>query len=233
MKTLRFALKQIVPVLLSYVFIGLAAGILLRRAGYAVWWATLSAVFIYAGSMQIVLVSLLRADAPLYLIALTTLFLNGRHIFYGVAFLDRFRRAGWKTLYMVLTTTDETYSILCAVRYPEEVDGRRADFLILLSCHLCWILSCTAGAFLGQALPFDMAGIEFSATAFFTAVAADQWRRFPSRLPAVTGFLCALAFYFLLGPENFILPALAAGMLVLMALRDRVERRLAKEGAAP
>jgi len=57
MRSIRFGLKQIIPVLLEYIFVGLAFGILLHKAGYSIGWSFLSAALIYAGSMQIVMVT--------------------------------------------------------------------------------------------------------------------------------------------------------------------------------
>lgn len=222
MKTLRFAIKQIVPLLFSYIFVGIASGILLNQAGYSPLWAFLSGVFIYAGSMQIVMVSLLTSGVPLYMTAIMTFFINARHIFYGIGFVDRFRKMGWKYPYMVLTLTDETYSVLCSIKYPEDVDKQKADFYIALICHLLWIVSCTAGALFGRMLPFDMTGIEFSATAFFVTVCVNQWRMFGSHIPAVAGFLSAIGFLILLGPDNFILPALSVSLIVLIIMKDTV-----------
>ena len=65
------------------------------------------------------MVSLLQAHAPLITVAIMSFFINARHIFYGVAFIEKFRKMGWKYPYMVLTLTDETYSILCFVKYEK------------------------------------------------------------------------------------------------------------------
>ena len=116
--------------------------------------------------MQIVMVSLMTSGVPLLMIAMMTFFINARHIFYGIGFVAKFRKMGWKYPYMVLTLTDETYSVFCSIQYPEDIDEQKADFYIALICHLLWIFSCTMGALIGETLPFDMTGIEFSATAF-------------------------------------------------------------------
>ena len=223
MRSFRFALLQVAPLLFSYLFVGLAAGLLLHEAGYGVLWSFFSALLVYAGSMQIVMVSLLTSGAPLPMIAAMGFFINARHMFYGIGFVERFRAAGgWRYPYMALTMTDETYSVLCSVRYPPDVDGSKADFYIQLLCHLFWVFSCTMGALAGSLLPADLSGIEFSATAFFVAVVVSQWQQADSHIPAVTGLLSAVAFYFLIGPENFILPALSASLVALVLLRRRV-----------
>ena len=227
MRELRFALKRTAPFLLSYLFIGVAFGIMMTEAGYAPVWSALSAAFIYAGSMQIVMVPLIAAGAPLYALALMALFINARHMFYGLGFVDKFRRAGgWKYPYMALTLTDEAYSALCALDPPEGIDEEKASLMMLASCHGIWILSCTLGAVSGDILPFDLTGIDFAATAFFATVVVDQWRRAQSHVPALVGGASALIFLFTLGPDKFILPALALGTVALAAMKDmKIMRR--------
>lgn len=228
MKEVRYAFRQVVPIMFAYIFVGLASGLLLQKAGYAPVWAFLSALFIYAGSMQIVMVTLMVSGVPLLLIAATTLFINARHVFYGLSFIEEFRAIGrrrgsfWKYPYMALTLTDETYSVLCALKVPQGLDRGKVEFAILLMCHMLWVVSCTAGAAIGSALPVDMAGIEFSATALFVAVVVNQWREAKSHLPALIGLASAILFYFVLGPDQLILPALSMSVVTLVLLKNRI-----------
>lgn len=221
MKSLFFAFKQAIPVFFPYLFIGVAFGVLMDEAGYGAGWSFISGVFIYAGSMQIVMVSLLTTGASLGTIALMTFFVNARHVFYGIAFIDQFRRMGRKYPYMIVTLTDEVYSILCSIEYPDDVDARKTDFFITLILHLVWILSCLAGALFGQLIPYDLAGIEFSATVFFIIVCMNQWESMESHLPAITGLISAVVCYLILGPSQFILPALTISVLILIVMRSR------------
>lgn len=228
MKSLTYAIKQIVPLVLSYIFVGLASGILLNKASYSPIWAFLSALLIYAGSMQIVMVSLLTSGAPLFMVAIMTLFINARHIFYGISFIDEFYSIGkqsksfWKYPYMALTMTDETYSVLCSLSCPPDLDKQKVEFNILFLCHILWIVSCSLGAIIGNVLPIDLTGIDFSATAFFAAVVVNQWRECTSYIPAIIGFLSAILFYLFVGPDNFILPALSVSMISLVVLKDHI-----------
>ncbi len=231
MKSFQFAFEQSVPILFSYLFIGLAYGMMLREAGYGPIWAAASGFFIYAGSMQIVMVSLMNSGVSLFVLAAMTLFINARHFFYGLGFVERFRGQGkLKCLYMALAMTDETYSLLCSMKYPENINPKKADFYIEILCHSMWVLSCTAGALAGELLKGRLQGIEFCATAFFVTVVINQWRQFRSKIPVLTGFISAVLFYFLLGPDRFILPALSVSLIVLVIFRDLVEWK--KGGAA-
>lgn len=230
MKTFRFAVKQIIPLLFSYLFVGIAFGILINEAGYSVLWSFLAGVFIYAGSMQIVMVSLMTSGVSLFMIAVMTFFINARHIFYGIGFVEKFKKMGWKYPYMALTLTDETYSVLCSLKYPEDVDEQKVDFYIASMCHFLWIFSCTIGALFGKMLPFDLSGIEFSATALFVTVCVNQWRQFESHIPAIAGFVSAIVFLILFGPDNFILPALSVSLIVLVVMKDRISIKMKMGG---
>ena len=220
-RVFRFALHKTAPIFFSYLFIGIAFGILMQEAGYGVVWSVLSAVFIYAGSMQLVMVPLLMQGAPLYTMAIMTLFINARHIFYGLGFVESFRRMGARCPYMIFSLTDETYSILCSCPYPDGVQKEDASFLIALLNHAYWVLGCALGSLLGAALHIPWSGIEFSSTAFFVAVCVEQWRGSGWHIPALTGLGCALVSLLLLGPDAFLLPALGASTILLALLRDR------------
>jgi 4-azaleucine resistance transporter AzlC len=222
MREFRFAVKQTIAIFFTYLFIGIAFGIMMNEAGYSAFWSLIAAMFIFAGSMQIVMVSLLKAGVPILIVAVMAFFINARHIFYGIGFIDRFRKMGWKYPYMVLTLTDETYSVLCSLKYEEGLDKEKTDFFIALINHCYWMLGCFLGGCMGQILTWNTAGIEFAATSFFLVVVVEQWQQYPSKIPVFTGILSSLIFYFLLGADNFLIPALSMSLLVLVVLRDRV-----------
>lgn len=230
MKEIRFAFRQTIPILFTYLFIGIAYGVMMQKAGYSPFWSFFSALFIFAGSMQIVMVPLLQTGTPLMALAVMTFFINARHLFYGIAFIDKFRKMGWKYPYMVLTLTDETYSVLCSARYEDELDEEKATFFIALLNHCYWIAGCTLGGMAGQLLRWDMTGIEFSATAFFTVVVVNHWQQYPSKIPIFAGVISSVFFYLLLGADHFLLPALSTSLIALVVLKDRV---LMKTGGVP
>ena len=231
MRELRFAVKNTIPIFFTYLFIGIAFGILTVDAGYSVLFSALSSVFVFAGSMQLVMIPMMTSGASLITLALMTFFINARHIFYGISFIERFRRMGWRGIYMILTLTDETYSILCSVQYDPGLDENRAAFRIAMLNHLYWIAGSTLGACAGKLLPFDMTGIDFSATAFFLVVVVNQWRQFRTKMPFVTAATCALGFYLLLGKDYFLIPTLITCLAALILLRRPIEEKEGRENA--
>ena len=224
MRELRYAFRQTVPVLCGYLFLGLAFGLLLQQAGYGWPWAVLTSVIVYAGSMQFVLVGLLGGGfASLLSVALTTLSVNSRHLFYGLSFLETFRKMGRAKPYMIFSLTDETYSLLCSLQPPKELDADRVRLYIALLDHAYWVAGGAAGAILGSVLPFDLTGIDFAMTALFVVIFVDQWRGAKSRLPAVAGLGFGLLWLVVLGPDRFLLPALVCTVLVLLLCRGTLQ----------
>ncbi len=227
-QVLAYAFRQTLPVMFGYLFLGLAYGILLRQAGFAPGWALLTSGIVYAGSLQFVLVDFLATAASLPTVALMTLFINGRHLFYGLSFVERFQAMGKKRPYMIFSLSDETYSVLCGMAPPPGIDRDQAMFLAALLDHSYWIVGSVLGTLVGQ-LPLDFTGIDFSMTALFFVIFLDQWRAAKSHLPALLGLGSALIFL-LVWPENFLLPALATTAVLLLLCRPAMQ---AKEDTAP
>ena len=222
-REMTYALRRTLPVACGYLFLGTAFGILLSQAGYGPAWAFASSLLVYAGSIQFVMVALLAAGAPLYTVAVTTLLVNARHIFYGLGFIERFRSMGRRFAYMAFSLTDETYSVLCSMEAPEGLRWEDCAFWVALFDHAYWVIGSALGAVAGQAIPVDMTGIDFSMTALFVVIFVDQWKQFPSHIPALTGLACAVAARLLFGPDNFLLIALVAAVALLALLRARLE----------
>lgn len=228
MENFKFALKKTTPLLASYIFLGVAFGMMFVRKGYSPIASFLSGVFIYAGSMQIAMIPLIVSKAPLYILALMTLFINGRHMFYGISFIEKFRKMGRKFPYMVISTTDETYSVLVNLDYPKGLNEQSVDFYIHFICHGVWALSCLLGSLIGEVVPSALAGIEFSAVAFFVTVVVEQLRSTTTKIPFFIGLTSGVALLIIIGPDNFIVPAISASLISLLAFRTKINWRRAK-----
>ena len=168
-KTLYFAFKMSLPVLFGYLFLGSAFGIMLYEAGYNFIWAIIISIFVYAGSGQFLLVSMLTSHAALSDIAIMTFFVNSRHIFYGISFIEKFRSYSWRYPYLIFSLTDETYGVNSSFSdVPKGVNEGDARFLIGLFDHIYWIIGSVIGSLAGQLIKIDFTGIDFSMTALFT-----------------------------------------------------------------
>ena len=219
------AFPMTVPVLMGYLAIGIAFGLMLQSAGYGALWALLMSVTIYAGSGQYLGVSLLAAGASLPQTAFLTLMINFRHLVYGLSMLEKFRGMGARKLYMIFSLTDETYALLSSAKVPEGVEEHDFYFAVALLDHSYWVLGSVLGSVLGAALGFDTTGVDFAMTALFLVIAVGQWRAAGSHIPALLGALATLASLLAVGAEDMLLPALGIIVIALTLLRPRLEAR--------
>ena len=218
----REAFLKTLPVMAGYVVLGIGFGILLRSAGFGVWYALAMSVFIYAGSMQYVGVGLLAGGASVLSAVLTTVTVNARHLFYSISMIEPYKGAGKYKPYTIFALTDETYSLLCDGIVPEGMNAHRYRFLVSLFNHCYWVTGCVLGSLLGAVLPFSTAGIEFSMTALFIASFTEQWLNTRDHVPALTGLLSTLLCLILFGSDQFLIPAM---LLMTLALAIRGKRR--------
>ncbi|MBE5884296.1 MAG: branched-chain amino acid ABC transporter permease [Lachnospiraceae bacterium] len=219
LREIRFAFTKTIPVLLGYIFLGIAFGLMIQDAGYSFWWAFFCSLFIYAGSMQFVLVTLLTGGASLVYSAVMTLFINGRHIFYGLSFIEKFRKMGKAYPYMIFSLTDETYSVLCSLKVPDKMNEKRVSFLIALFDHSYWILGSVLGAVIGELITFDTTGVDFSMTALFVVIVLNQWMDSREHRPALIAALVGVLCLFVFGADKFLLPALTITAFALLGGR--------------
>lgn len=93
-KAIKSAFLSTIPVLSGYLVLGIGFGVLLKTKGYGVLWAFAMSLCIYAGSMQYVAIDLLAGGASFIVVALTTLTVNARHLFYGISMIDKYKNRG-------------------------------------------------------------------------------------------------------------------------------------------
>lgn len=207
----RRALRDTVPVMTGYLVLGAGFGLLMRANGFGIGWAAAMSLFIYAGSMQYAGVGLLAGGAGLVSVALTTLMVNARHLFYGISMIGRYKDAGVEKPYLIFSLTDETYSILCSA--PK---NRWYDLWVSLLDQTYWVAGTVVGSLLGSALPFDTTGVDFALTALFITIFVQQWQSTRQHFPALCGVGVSAACLVLFGPDNFLVPAMLAIAAVLL-----------------
>lgn len=202
----------------GYIVLGIGFGILLKDAGYGLFWSFLMGLTIYAGSMQYVSVSLLTSGASLITVALTTLMVNARHLFYGLSMIEKYKGAGKKKPYLIFSLTDETYSLLCGDDIPDGAHRHRYQFFVSLFNQCYWILGCVLGSLVGTIFRFDTAGIDFSMTALFVTVFVEQWLTTKNHWPAIIGLAASVLCLGIFGADNFLLPTMVSISLALLLM---------------
>ena len=220
----RAAFLDTVPVMAGYVFLGFGFGILLYQSGYGAVWSLAMSLFIYAGSMQYVAVSLLSSGAGLLTAAMTAFLVNARHLFYGISMVDAYKGAGKKKPYMIFALTDETYSLVSQDQAPEGMDRHTYCFLVSLFDQIYWVSGSILGSLAGSLLPINYEGIEFVLTALFVTIFVEQWLSTKNHLPAVIGVVSTVVCLLVFGRDVFLIPSMVIIAVVLTVMRKTGRR---------
>ncbi len=217
-KTFQTAFRDTIPVMTGYLFLGMGFGILLQQAGYGPLWAAAMSLFIYGGTMQYVAVELLAGSASPLTAILSTLLINARHIFYGIAMIGRYQGAGKKKPYLIFSLTDETFSLCSRDILPDGVDRHRYCFFVSLLDHGYWIIGGVLGNLAGALLPINFEGIEFVLTALFVTIFVEQWLSTKNHLPALVGAGSTAACLLIFGRELFLIPTMLTMTGILLGM---------------
>lgn len=211
----KILFRDTLPVLAGYLILGMGFGILMNTGGYGTAQAILMSVFIYAGSMQYAAIGLFAGQASILTVALTTLAVNSRHIFYGISMLDKYSNAGIKKPYMIFSLTDETYSL-----NVNSDKGTNYYFGVSLLNHIYWITGTAIGAFAANAVSFNTKGIDFALTALFITVFTDQCIKTKDVFPALVGVSCSVISLVAFGKQSFLIPAMI-GIAILLLIGNK------------
>lgn len=205
---------------LGMVPLGVAFGLLVVQSGLPWWLAPALSIFGYAGSLELLMIGLIGAATPLSTIALTTLLVNFRHVFYAFSFPLKAVRNPVAKAYSVYALTDETYAVTASA--PETWTSWRV-IALQVSFQVYWVGGGLVGLAVASLIPFRIEGLEFALCALFITLALDACRtraEVPSLLLASASFAAAV----LLVPDQALFASMAM-FLVLLAARYALARR--------
>ena len=223
----RYSLKHSIPILISFIPVGLAYGILMQTSGLNWVWTGACSLFVFAGSLQFLAVSFFAGGVSLLSVMIMALLLNSRHIFYGIPFLEKWKNYGIWKLFLIYALPDEAFSLHCSNTFDDgnEVNKRWTYVFDALLILLYWVSLSIIGALLGSLITFRTDGIDFALTALFIVILIEQLKAAEgSKLPAIIAGAASIVCLLIFGPGGFILPSLLITVVLLIVLRGRIER---------
>jgi 4-azaleucine resistance transporter AzlC len=180
----REGAKAALPVVLGYLGIGFAAGVVERAAGLSYAEILLLSTVLYAGSAQFVVAGML--GSPAAAIVLTVFFLNLRHLLLSAALAPALRAVpAWKNALLGLQLTDETFVVASSRK------DIRAGWMagLNLAAWSAWAVANLAGAAL-SAHAGNTRALSFALPAMFAGLLVLQLK---SRAGWAVGALAALS----------------------------------------
>ncbi|MBD5151048.1 MAG: branched-chain amino acid transporter AzlC [Oscillibacter sp.] len=222
----RAAFPFTIPIMTGFLFLGTAYGVYMNVSGFPASYPILMALTVFAGSMEFVAVNLLLgAFNPLGALALT-LMVNARHLFYGIAMLDKYRAVeGKKRWYLIFGMCDESFSINVAAQVPEGVDRGWFYFFVTLLNQCYWVCGATLGGIFGALLDFDLEGLEFVMTALLAVLFLEQVLKEKDHTSALLGVGLSAVCLVIFGADSFVIPSMLAILGALTLLRNTLEQK--------
>lgn len=219
---LKAAFPVTIPIMAGFIFLGAAYGIYMNISGFPAIYPILTSLVVFAGSMEFVAVNLLLgAFDPLGALMLT-LMVNARHLFYGISMLDKYKDTGKKKWYLIFGLCDETFSINCTSEVPEGIDKGWFYFFVTFLNQCYWVGGASIGGIFGSVVEFNAEGLEFVMTALLVVIFLENWIKEKNHTSSVIGAAVTLICLIIAGPDNFIIISMAAIILILTLLRNKL-----------
>ena len=169
------AFRRVLPVILGYVPVGFAYGVLAMKNGFSPVNAVLMSLIVFAGSAQLIAVGLVGAGAPALSVIATTFVVNLRHLLMAASlapFLRTWRKR--ELAWFGYELTDETFA-LHSVRFNENVVDKAEAFCVNAFAQASWVAGSWLGVVAGGAIAdIRPLGLDYALPAMFVALVVAQ-----------------------------------------------------------
>lgn len=223
-KAFKAAFPYTIPIFTGFWFLGLTYGIYMKVSGFSFVYPMLMSLTIFGGSLEFVAASMLLGRFAPVQSLIMVLMIQARHLFYGIAMLDRFKGMGWKKAYLIFGMCDETFSINCTAKIPEGVDKGWFMFFVTLLNQLYWVSAATTGGLLGSLITFNTEGLDFVMTAMFVVIFLEQWLKEKRHHSAYIGLAASAVCLWIFGADSFMVPSMVCIIAGLTLFRKPIEK---------
>ncbi len=167
--------RQALPIVLGYIPVGFAYGVLAQKSGLGLANAVGMSVIVFAGSAQLIGAGLFGAGAAPFALILTTFVVNLRHMLMSAALAPKLK--GWKKWQIALfgyELTDETFA-MHSMRMSSASPPIAETFGVNITSQTSWILGSLAGYLAGgQIADVRPVGLDYALPAMFIALLVPQ-----------------------------------------------------------
>ena len=209
-------MRGIVPLLIGSIPFAIIFGAVAVASGISPLTAAAMSAFVFAGSAQFVGIGMLAAGANVWVIILTTLIVNLRHVLYAATLAPHLKHLSQRWLFPLgFLLTDESF-VVAIQRYNRDDGSPRKHwyhFGTAASLYINWQFFTWVGLWAGRAIPNPAAwGLDFAFPATFigmlvplivsrsivvcvvcAGIATILFNNLPNRLGLIIAALCGVA----------------------------------------
>lgn len=167
-------IKLSISIILGYLPVGLACGLLLADAGLTWWQVALMSGLVFGGSAQFIAAALIAQQAGVAEVFISVLLLSSRQALYSVSFGPYLKQvANFKVAWLSYMTADETYAINvskfqnASPKQPWAIDDA---LFISTSTWASWIIFTALGALFGTFIQIPEVVSNFVMVAMFIGI---------------------------------------------------------------
>lgn len=214
---IRRGFADALPIIIGYVPMGAAYGILARQSGIGLFPTVLMSLIVFAGASQFIAVGLLSGGATAFEVVATTLFVNLRHVLMSASLSPHYRETPRKYLpFISWGVTDETFAISIG-RYNAGEADYRYGLALHYTAYTSWVSGTVAGALAGALVPPALqSSLEFSLYAMFAGLVVLQITdRLHLTVAAAAAVMCIVFSTFMSGTWHIIAAAVFGATLGL------------------
>lgn len=165
-------LKLGLPIMIGYIPLGFAFGVLAVKSGISAFWAVMLSTLVFAGAGQFIAAGMLGAGASVLSIGAANFLVNLRHVLMSAALVTPWKHIpfSWK-MFLSFFQTDEIFAANISY-YKQGNEVTICQILTLaLVAHSGWILGTFLGAVSGGLITnVEVWGLDFALPAMFTAL---------------------------------------------------------------
>jgi 4-azaleucine resistance transporter AzlC len=222
-------IRAALPIVLGYLPVGMAFGVLARQAGLTPIEVGLMSLLVYAGASQFLAIEMILKGMAWFPIAIATFFINLRHLLMSSTLSLYFNRTRLQTLGLLSAElTDESFAV--AMSNTSKIENRPGYlFGLQITSHFAWITGSVIGALFGELIDYKSYGIPFALPALFICLLLLQVKKIHHLLIMVIAGASSLFFKWAL-PGNWciILTGLFASGIGIL-INSKVQSSKTKE----
>lgn len=220
---LQVGVKDAVPIVLGYLPLGFAFGVLASQAGMTVIQATAMSIFCFTGAGQYIALGVIQAQGAIITAVMANLLVNVRYFLFTTSMVPFLKNHVNPAIASILSygITDETYAVAMN-RYQSQPPSAAYMAGLNLTAHLGWISSTVLGAVLGAMVTnTDRFGLGFALPAMYICLLVLLINRKSDILIALISAILCLAIGYVwpwsMGNMfNMVLATIAAATLGVM-----------------
>jgi len=162
-------IRDSIPIILGYLPLGFAFGVLATQAGMTIIQATVMSILCFTGAGQYIALGVMQAGGAVLTAIMANILVNLRYFLFATSMVPHLRNhvpIKWASI-LSYGLTDETYAV--AMNHYRNHEASTSYMAALnLSSHFGWITSTLLGAFLGANIAdTDRLGLGFALPAMY------------------------------------------------------------------